>query len=269
MTNRERWRDQAFRDDEDEQREAQEYGNAPSRRLRQEYGHQYGGVQGRGRSRQFGQENYQSDWGQQGEMPQSPSRRLHSAGEYLGGNPDGGTWNQTGAWREDTPRRRFWDSDRERAGWRGYDFDDNALGPRVGHDARYSSMREYGYGPSQQEERGFLDRAGDEIASWFGDEDARRRREQDFRGKGPRGYQRSDDRIREDVNDGLSYDSAVDASDIEVKVANCEVTLSGTVSDRYQKRRAEDCAERVLGVTHVQNNLRVKEQGSADKSGLK
>jgi len=35
------------------------------------------------------------------------------------------------------------------------------------------------------------------------------------------------------------------------------VTLNGTVRDRSQKRRAEDVADGVTGVTHVQNNLRI------------
>lgn len=126
-------------------------------------------------------------------------------------------------------------------------------------------------------ERGFLERAGDEMASWFGDTDASRRRRQDARqgdqgaqhhaGKGPRNYQRSDDRIREDINDRLTDDRDVDATDIEVTVQSREVTLSGTVSDRYAKRRAEDVAESVSGIAHVQNNLRVRQVGSPDASG--
>ena len=109
------------------------------------------------------------------------------------------------------------------------------------------------------EQRSFMDRAGDEVASWFGDEQAESRRRADqFRGKGPRNYQRSDTRILEDVNDRLSDDPALDASDIEVAVSKAEVTLSGHVSSRFDKRRAEDLAERVSGVSHVQNNLRVK-----------
>ncbi|MGK9287195.1 BON domain-containing protein, partial [Sinorhizobium meliloti] len=83
----------------------------------------------------------------------------------------------------------------------------------------------------------------------------------EFRGRGPKGYQRSDERIREDVCDRLSDDRSVDASEIEVRVSNCEVTLSGTVDSREQKRRAEDCAEEVSGVKNVQNNLRVSPQG--------
>src|SRR5262249_54528967 len=112
-------------------------------------------------------------------------------------------------------------------------------------------------------ERGWWDRASDEVASWFGDDEADRRRHQDeqrqHRGHGPRGYRRSDERIKEDVNDRLSDDYYLDASDVEVMVQNTEVTLTGTVKNRNDKRRAEDLAERVSGVTNVENRLRVKQ----------
>ncbi|AZQ69668.1 BON domain-containing protein [Silicimonas algicola] len=81
---------------------------------------------------------------------------------------------------------------------------------------------------------------------------------QNHRGRGPKGYKRSDDRIREDVNDRITDDGSLDASDISVEVSDQEVTLNGTVQTRWEKRRAEDCAESVSGVGHVQNNLRVK-----------
>jgi osmotically-inducible protein OsmY len=119
--------------------------------------------------------------------------------------------------------------------------------------------REYG---RRGEERGFWERASDEVSSWFGDDEAERRRREDMRGRGPKNYTRSDDRIREDVNDRLSDDPFVDASEIEVQVSSCEVTLTGTVDSREAKRRAEDIAERVSGVKHVQNNLRVNQPGT-------
>jgi osmotically-inducible protein OsmY len=78
-----------------------------------------------------------------------------------------------------------------------------------------------------------------------------------FAGRGPKGYQRSDDRIREDVCERLMDDSDVDASDVTVEVAGGEVRLSGTVEDRWQKRRAEDIAEHVSGVSEVTNNIRL------------
>jgi hypothetical protein len=142
---------------------------------------------------------------------------------------------------------------------RGWSFDrDLGTGGDRDNNRRSWSGQDYGRGYGG-EERSFWDRASDEVSSWFGDEEAARRRQQDQRGRGPRNYTRSGDRIREDVNDRLTDDWRVDASDIEVTVSGTEVTLSGTVSTREQRRRAEDITESVSGVTHVQNNLRVKQ----------
>ncbi|MEO1987147.1 MAG: BON domain-containing protein [Martelella sp.] len=135
--------------------------------------------------------------------------------------------------------------------------------------ARTRSRPYYGWDDARgrgrgRDQRDFWDRASDEVQSWFGDDDAERRRDADHRGKGPRGYKRSDARINEDVHDRLTDEPTLDASDISVSVADGEVTLDGHVIGRYQKRRAEDCADSVSGVTHVQNNLRVRAQGSFD-----
>ena len=88
-----------------------------------------------------------------------------------------------------------------------------------------------------------------------------------FAGQGPKGYQRSDERLREEVSDQLMADDYIDASDIEVEVRQGEVTLSGTVRDRWAKRRAEDCAEQVMGVRDVMNQIRV--QGSPGESAFR
>ena len=86
------------------------------------------------------------------------------------------------------------------------------------------------------------------------------------RGKGPRNYSRSDDRIKEDINDRLSDDPFVDASEIEVTVSNGEVTLTGSVDDRSNKRRAEDLAEAVSGVKNVENRIRVTSTSSSSRT---
>lgn len=78
-----------------------------------------------------------------------------------------------------------------------------------------------------------------------------------FRGRGPKGYKRSDERIREDVCECLTEDEHIDASNVEVQVKDCEVTLTGTVNSREGKRRAEDLIEDLPGVREVTNNLRV------------
>jgi osmotically-inducible protein OsmY len=134
-----------------------------------------------------------------------------------------------------------------------------------------SSWSEGGRGSQQSGDRGMWDRASDEVASWFGDDDARRRREMDqHRGKGPKNYTRSDERIKEEVCDNLAEHPMVDASEIEVKVQGGEVTLDGTVHSRQQRRAAEDCVERISGIKHLQNNLRVQDSlsGSMGQSGM-
>lgn len=76
------------------------------------------------------------------------------------------------------------------------------------------------------------------------------------RGKGPKGYGRSDDRIMEDVNETLYLSPDVDASDIEVSVKDGCVYFKGTVHDRRMKRMAELEVENISGVKDVQNLLR-------------
>jgi osmotically-inducible protein OsmY len=119
------------------------------------------------------------------------------------------------------------------------------------------------------EERGFCERAGSEVRSWFGDDSERRDAPQGehHRGRGPKGYRRSDERILEDVNDHLTDDPHIDASEIDVSVSNREVTLNGTVNSRFEKRHAEDLAESVSGVSHVQNNLRIQQYADAGMGG--
>ncbi|HEV2557715.1 MAG TPA: BON domain-containing protein [Microvirga sp.] len=127
---------------------------------------------------------------------------------------------------------------------RGGVVDDGRGGPRddAGTTPRHHSS---GYGAFGHIDRNDRERTGDERLSGF-------------RGRGPKGYQRSDERIREDVCERLTDDPIVDASDIDIVVADREVTLNGFVEHRDARRRAEDIAEHVSGVAHVQNNLRVR-----------
>jgi osmotically-inducible protein OsmY len=193
------------------------------------------------------------------------------SGTYRDRDHDGGWSSQVGMDRYE-----------DRSGGESYDRMSRGIheqsygrGPAQDHGSPFSRGAGYGGGgdlrqrqaPVSQRDidndRGMMARAGDEVLSWFGDEEAERRREEDHRGKGPKGYKRSDQRVLEDVNDRLFDDSRVDASDITVAMQDGEVTLSGTVQSKFAKRRAEDCVDAVSGVQHVQNNLRVA-AGAAD-----
>ena len=205
-------------------------------------GREYGGRSSWGRGSEYGSSGREGYWGGGWENQRDDRSRY--------GNPIGGSGFERG-YNESTGG---YSSQRSNypSGYRS--------GERYGERGSEYDRERYGGG----EERGWWDRASDAVASWFGDEDAERRRRMDEqrahrRGRGPKGYRRSDERIREDVNDRLSDDYYIDASDIEVAVSNTEVTLTGTVQNRNDKRRAEDIAESVSGVSNVENRLRIKQ----------
>ena len=91
-----------------------------------------------------------------------------------------------------------------------------------------------------------------------------------FRGRGPRGYRRTDETIKEDVSEALYRNWDVDATDIEVKVSDGTMTLKGWVETREQKRKAESAIENLLGVENVYNELhvRIKENPKPGRFGL-
>lgn len=78
-----------------------------------------------------------------------------------------------------------------------------------------------------------------------------------FKGKGPKGYRRSDELIKEDVCEALYRSTQVDASEIEVSVNEGVVHLKGYVISREQKKMAESAIENLSGVTDVYNELNV------------
>jgi osmotically-inducible protein OsmY len=90
---------------------------------------------------------------------------------------------------------------------------------------------------------------------------------QSYQGRGPKSFKRTDDRIKEEVNEMLMRDHAVDAQDIEVEVKDGEVTLTGSVPERRMKHLAEECIERCYGVKEITNQLRVKSTDSFSSEG--
>lgn len=83
----------------------------------------------------------------------------------------------------------------------------------------------------------------------------------------PRGYTRTDERIRDDLCERLAYAGRINIRDVEVNVAAGVVHLSGTVQDRGQKYDIEEIAEAVFGVRDVENHIRVARPGPAFSGG--
>lgn len=155
--------------------------------------------------------------------------RAQFGGEFAGGTPRGG-----GAERGRRERR---------------------VGGERQRQARYGGRPEYG--------ASYAGRAWEQGEDW-----AHGGGQPSQRGRGPQSYRRSDERIREEVCDLLTDDDLIDATEIEVRVDQGEVTLSGTVSDRMCKRAAEDLADAVSGVHNVRNELRVAGRDRQANSGV-
>lgn len=85
-------------------------------------------------------------------------------------------------------------------------------------------------------------------------------------GRGPKGYKRSDERIREDICDRICGEGYVDASDVDVQVRDGEVTLEGYVENRETKRVIEDLSESVMGVEDIHNHLRIRREHAIETS---
>jgi osmotically-inducible protein OsmY len=78
------------------------------------------------------------------------------------------------------------------------------------------------------------------------------------RGRGPKNYTRSSERLREDVCERLSDDPYIDASEIEVTVAeNGRIVVEGSVEERWMKHRIEDLIDAAPGVQQIENRLTI------------
>lgn len=112
--------------------------------------------------------------------------------------------------------------------------------------------------------RNWVDKAGDEVASWFGDEHAEQRRrwdhvrEHEREQHENRGEYDEDAELRREIEHRLDQDEFFDATDIHVRVQANEAILSGVVNYEEEAREAGRLARRVHGIVHVTDDLRVR-----------
>ena len=196
-------------------------------------------------SERYPQENFNT-------RPGSPSYRQN----FGGSQPGFGSYGQSGGYSEESGYGRPSYGRPGESYGRGFEGMDRGSQGVGGNWQQSAGVRGYASGFG----RGAQDLGG---GPGFGEmqrpiESTRGR----FTGRGPKGYVRSDERIREDVSDRLEQHGEIDASEIEVRVANGEVTLEGTVEDRRTKRLAEDIIETCPGVKQVHNRIRVQGIGT-------
>lgn len=211
-------------------------------------------------------------FGTRGRDEREQGSRYGAEEEWRPWPSDTGYANRDYSRGRDERERRALFGEYERAQGSSYSarsYEDNALQPVSPFGAPYSSAgrgsqqrqgpRDWGtrypadndyYGNREQEHESLghqLREAGHKIA---------RSVKRAFRG--PKGYKRSDERIREDVSDRLGEHPYLDCSEVEVHVSNGEVTLTGVVNSRQEKFLLEEIADDVSGVNEIHNQVRVK-----------
>jgi hypothetical protein len=256
------------RDDENERRDREEWNEDAPRRSgfypAGGYGFNPGEYEGSDRM------NESERWGRPGgsERVERESRGGYGMrrGEYS--DEGRGDYRSSGSWQG---------SDEQRSYGGGY-------GPGRGSRGRYSEhyglarggQREYdpdyraGFGSERGEHYG-LGRSGsygEDYGSGRGQE-GRYGGEQGRRGsalqryrRGPKGYTRTDERIREDVSERLMSAYDIDSSEVSISVKDGKVTLEGTVPERRMKHAIEDIADGCSGVQDVDNRVRVSRETS-------
>jgi hypothetical protein len=228
------------------------------------YRNPWQGEQGQGERRPWGQE------GQYGNRQFEDTRRFDDRSNlgrgYDDRNYDDESWERG---YQSTPRNQGSQEDMRRADWdrsRGRRMtmsyprqDEWSQGHGISSGLGGAENSEYTGYPQSGSYYGGQGQFGGGL-SQYGDQGR-------HAGRGPKGYKRADERIKEDVNERLTHDPHIDASEVEVEVKNGEVTLTGTVDSRQNKRRAEDVIENVSGVSEIHNQLRVQSRQEATGGG--
>jgi len=234
-----------------------------------QYGAQYGGgQQGQSGGGQYGGGQYGG--GQYGGGQYGGQQGQYGGGQYRNENRYGSNYGSgDGSDRNDRYRAEQWGNEHHAGAGYG---NENMRDRETYRPERFGNAYGGGY-HSYGEQHGGENR----FARYYGRDEGmsggtneERNRGMDMRdrqrgphyGKGPQGFQRSDERIKEMVSEALADHEHLDATNIHVEVKSGEVTLTGTVESRRDKRVAEDCVERVTGVKDVQNQIRVSDASS-------
>lgn len=127
-------------------------------------------------------------------------------------------------------------------------------GGEYGYSSQYNSGGQYGsnYGGGRYGQGPFAQ--GGAFAGTLPTRESR-----GFQGVGPKGYTRSDERLKEEISERLSDDPLIDASDVSIECSNGKITLRGQVDERWMKYRIEDLVDRTSGVKDIDNRLTVSQ----------
>lgn len=228
------------------------------------------GRQSRGHGQEYGRGGYQQGGSQQGGYQQGGYQQGGSQqGGYQQGGYQQGGYQQGGYQQGGYQQGGYGQGGYGQGGQRPGQYGQSGYGSgqrygRGSESSRYESSSQADGSTHEPDEMRWGRQQGLYGSSEYAGYISSQRSQSDYQshvGKGPKNWKRSDERIREEVNEALARHPEIDASDIEVKVQGGEITLTGTVNSRNAKRQAEDIAERVFGASEVQNQIRVKADG--------
>lgn len=213
----------------------------------------------RGQEQGRGWRNQGSDSRGRGEWDEQRYGQGRGTAGRGGWGASGGQRYEGAEWMSGQPGGRHGGREREQdggfggpQGWggqggaRGYQGD-SYMGAGMGAAAPYSNLGVSGQG---------WERTGSQAG-----------RGPSMRGRGPKGYQRSDERLKEMICERLSDDPDIDPSDVSLEVKNGEVTLEGQVEDRATKYQIEELVDGCGGVREVHNRLRVASRQGMQAGG--
>ncbi|RQZ10448.1 BON domain-containing protein [Burkholderia sp. Bp9031] len=199
-------------------------------------------------SEDVGPEDWGSEWSERSARPAAERRR-----------------GDTGADWHDAPggaRDPAWEAERGYGGGRRAEGGEGREGRYGGDQPGFRGHHRMGwYGGERDYDPRDPRRADAPDLSRFGSD---AQREAMRHRRGPKGYTRSDERIREDVCEQLTYALDIDVSDVSVQVRDGRVELEGTVPSRWMKHDIEDIADGCMCVRDVENRVRVRRDGEHD-----
>jgi hypothetical protein len=147
-------------------------------------------------------------------------------------------------------------------------------GPRQQYGQRQYGQRQYGQPQGQRYGQPYGLRYGQPQGQQYGPRYGQQSRQQPYGNErywgpgypdtrarrfttGPKGYQRSDERLKEDISERLMESHYIDSSDVSVEVRGARVVLEGTVPSRHMKHAIEDLVDGCPGVQDIDNRVRV------------
>jgi osmotically-inducible protein OsmY len=222
------------------------------------------GQSGQGRYRQggYGQGGYrrspgQGEYGQGGWQDESAGSG-HGQGFGRGGYGQGGSGQGQGG------QGSYGQGGYDQGSFGQGSYGQGSYGPGSYGQGSYGqgSYGQGGYGQGQ----GSYGQAGSGTQDWSSSSGRGAQRW----GRGPKGYKRSDERLKEDICERLMQSYQVDAGEVSVEVQTGKVTLDGTVPERRMKHVIEDIVDACPGVQDIDNRVRVARgdpSASANDSG--